>query len=76
MLPVFKWLAREGGIAESEMLRTFNCGIGMIAIAAPKDAAAVAKAFTAAGETGRDHRQRRARAGRARVVYDGKLDLG
>ena len=27
VLPVFQWLAREGGIAENEMLRTFNCGI-------------------------------------------------
>ena len=48
--PVFKWLASEGGIAQNEMLRTFNCGIGMIVIAAPKDAAAVADAFTRAGE--------------------------
>ena len=32
VLPVFQWLAREGGIAENEMLRTFNCGIGMIVI--------------------------------------------
>ena len=32
VLPVFKWLAATGGIAEPEMLRTFNCGIGMIAI--------------------------------------------
>ncbi len=64
VLPVFKWLAREGGIAQNEMLRTFNCGIGMIVIAAPKDAAAVTQAFTHAGETARDHRQRGARAGR------------
>ena len=32
VLPVFKWLAKTGGIAEPEMLRTFNCGIGMVAI--------------------------------------------
>src|SRR5689334_21540444 len=32
VLPVFKWLAAQGGIAELELLRTFNCGIGMIAI--------------------------------------------
>jgi phosphoribosylformylglycinamidine cyclo-ligase len=32
VLPVFKWLASVGGIAEEEMLRTFNCGVGMIAI--------------------------------------------
>jgi len=32
--PVFGWLAKEGGLAEAEMLRTFNCGIGMVVIAA------------------------------------------
>ena len=35
VLPVFKWLAEQGGIAELELLRTFNCGIGMIAIVQP-----------------------------------------
>ena len=30
--PVFGWLAEAGGVAEREMLRTFNCGIGMIAV--------------------------------------------
>ena len=35
VLPVFSWLAAQGGIAELEMLRTFNCGIGMIAIVKP-----------------------------------------
>jgi phosphoribosylformylglycinamidine cyclo-ligase len=48
--PVFKWLAKTGGVAETEMLRTFNCGIGMIAVVAPKDAAAVTAAFDKAGE--------------------------
>ena len=33
--PVFQWLARSGGVDEREMLRTFNCGIGMIAIVPP-----------------------------------------
>ncbi|MGN6748143.1 MAG: phosphoribosylformylglycinamidine cyclo-ligase [Xanthobacteraceae bacterium] len=32
VLPVFKWLAATGQIAEHEMLRTFNCGIGMVAV--------------------------------------------
>src|SRR5580704_17568422 len=32
VLPVFKWLAAAGSISETEMLRTFNCGIGMIAV--------------------------------------------
>ena len=33
--PVFRWLAEAGGIARDEMLRTFNCGIGMIAVTDP-----------------------------------------
>lgn len=49
LLPIFAWLAKQGGIAESEMLKTFNCGIGMIA-AVPADKVSAAMAhFTAAG---------------------------
>ena len=48
--PVFGWLAREGGVAEAEMLRTFNCGIGMVVVAAADAADAVADALTEAGE--------------------------
>jgi phosphoribosylformylglycinamidine cyclo-ligase len=51
VLPVFKWLARTGGVAAPEMLRTFNCGIGMIVVADAARADAVEKALTAAGET-------------------------
>jgi phosphoribosylformylglycinamidine cyclo-ligase len=76
VLPVFKWLASEGNIAQNEMLRTFNCGIGMIVIAAPKDAAAVTQAFTQAGEQAVTIGSVARAAGQARVVYDGKLDLG
>src|SRR6185437_3583356 len=75
VLPVFKWLAREGDVAESEMLRTFNCGIGMIVIAASKDAAAVAQAFTAAGEKAVTIGSVVQASADERVVYDGKLDL-
>jgi phosphoribosylformylglycinamidine cyclo-ligase len=76
VLPVFKWLASEGNIAQDEMLRTFNCGIGMIAIAAPKDADAVAQAFTQTGEQAVTIGSVIRAAGEPRVVYDGKLDLG
>ncbi len=48
--PVFQWLAEAGGIAEAEMLRTFNCGIGFVAIAAPADAAAIVQGFEAHGD--------------------------
>ncbi len=36
--PVFAWLEREGGIAQNEMLRTFNCGVGMVLAVAGDEA--------------------------------------
>ena len=48
--PVFRWIKTAGGVADSEMVRTFNCGIGMVVIAAPDHAADVAKILTDAGE--------------------------
>ncbi len=74
--PVFKWLASGGGIAQNEMLQTFNCGVGMIVIAAQKDAAKVSAAFAAAGETPATIGQVVHAAAEPRVDYDGKLDLG
>jgi phosphoribosylformylglycinamidine cyclo-ligase len=49
--PVFAWLAEAGGVAETEMRRTFNCGVGLILIASPRDAEAVLTALLNAGET-------------------------
>jgi phosphoribosylformylglycinamidine cyclo-ligase len=49
--PVFGWLAAAGEIAEAEMLKTFNCGIGMIVVAAPSHAESVARALSEGGET-------------------------
>ena len=49
--PVFKWLAQTAKMSEPELLKTFNCGIGMIAFVAPERAAAVADLFRAQGET-------------------------
>jgi phosphoribosylformylglycinamidine cyclo-ligase len=73
---VFQWLASEGGIAESEMLRTFNCGIGMIVVASPEKADAVVKAFTRAGETVVMLGNIIGASGDTSVAYDGKLNLG
>ncbi|MEQ1865527.1 MAG: phosphoribosylformylglycinamidine cyclo-ligase, partial [Micropepsaceae bacterium] len=48
--PVFQWLARAGGVEEREMLRTFNCGIGMLAIVPAEHATQAQSILTAAGE--------------------------
>ena len=47
--PVFAWLARTGNVAAAEMLRVFNCGIGMAVVTA--DAAAARAVLAAEGET-------------------------
>jgi phosphoribosylformylglycinamidine cyclo-ligase len=48
--PVFEWLARTGNIGESEMHRTFNCGIGMVVIVAPERAGDALRLLGEAGE--------------------------
>jgi phosphoribosylformylglycinamidine cyclo-ligase len=49
--PVFSWIAGTGGVAQAEMLRTFNCGIGMIAVVEKTRVAVAEAALVAAGET-------------------------
>jgi len=49
--PVFGWLAREAGLPESEMLRTFNCGVGLIVVADAARAPDVIATFNGADET-------------------------
>ena len=48
---VFQWLQRTGGVAEEEMFRVFNCGIGMVAIVAAADVERAAQLLRAEGET-------------------------
>ena len=50
---VFSWVAKTGGIAEAEMLRTFNCGIGLAVICAGSDAEALCAFLNQAGEEAR-----------------------
>jgi phosphoribosylformylglycinamidine cyclo-ligase len=74
--PVFAWLAREGGLDEVEMVRTFNCGIGMIAVVAESDADAVSAVLMREGETVvRLGRLEGDEAG-PRTLFDGHLQLG
>ncbi|MGF7157766.1 phosphoribosylformylglycinamidine cyclo-ligase [Bartonella heixiaziensis] len=49
--PVFSWIAKQGKIEEVEMLRTFNCGIGMIIIVAQNAVETITKALEMQGET-------------------------
>jgi len=48
---IFNWLQEQGRIEESELLRTFNCGIGMVIAVRPGDVATARTALEAAGET-------------------------
>jgi phosphoribosylformylglycinamidine cyclo-ligase len=49
--PVFGWLARTAGLAEAELLKTYNAGIGLIAVVAADRAGAIADLLGAMGET-------------------------
>ncbi len=49
--PVFDWLERAGGVAQYEMLRTFNCGVGMVLAVAADDADASLARLAELGET-------------------------
>ena len=75
VLPVFKWLAEQGSIAELELLRTFNCGIGMIAIVRPDAIEEVTGILTESGESVTLLGEVIHAKGEHRVVYNGHLDL-
>ena len=48
---VFNWLAKAGGIAAMEMLRTFNCGIGMVLVVTPQATDPIVECLRDEGET-------------------------
>lgn len=49
--PVFRWLAKTANMAEGELLKTFNCGIGMMLVVAEDRAEALTDLLRAEGET-------------------------
>ena len=51
MPPLFTWLQNQGNVTDTEMHRTFNCGIGMVVIMSPEHAVAAKKLLEDAGET-------------------------
>jgi len=73
--PVFSWLAGTGGVQTEEMLRTFNCGIGMVVVADADEAPAVAAALTAEGETVMEIGRLAPRGDGPAIVYRGALAL-
>lgn len=51
MPKLFSWLQQQGGVADTEMHRVFNCGIGMVAVVPAAQAEAISQALRAQGET-------------------------
>ncbi len=49
--PLFQWLQQEGQVADTEMHRVFNCGIGMVIVVAADQAAAITATLQEQGET-------------------------
>lgn len=48
--PVFEWLKAQGNVADAEMFRVFNCGIGMVVLVAAEEADAAVKHLSGSGE--------------------------
>lgn len=72
--PVFGWLSQAGGMSESEMLRTFNCGVGMLVAVAAEDANRLLDSLSASGEIAAVVGQLTARSSEP-VTFRGKLAL-
>ncbi len=72
---VFGWLARGGNIAPEEMLRTFNCGIGLVVVADEKHAGKVIEAFNNHGDKACRIGALVHGEGEAKVRYCGSLKL-
>jgi phosphoribosylformylglycinamidine cyclo-ligase len=72
---VFGWLAKTAGIAAPEMLRTFNCGIGLVAVVSEKYSGHVIEAFQQCGDRAMRLGHVAAGGGEAKVVYRGTLKL-
>ncbi|NBT96585.1 MAG: phosphoribosylformylglycinamidine cyclo-ligase, partial [Methylocystaceae bacterium] len=74
-LSVFRWLAATGGVSETEMLRTFNCGIGMVIIASSEGVSEVETVLRAVGEQPIRLGEIIQQEGPERVVTNGTLAL-
>ncbi len=68
---VFDWLQSAGGVSGSEMLRTFNCGVGMVLCVPATEARRACELLNGAGEQAWSIGRVEAAPGEARVVYTG-----
>ena len=73
--PVFGWMAKSAGIEAPEMLRTFNCGIGMVAVVSEKCSGHVIEAFQQCGDKAMRLGHLVPGEGEAKVIYRGTLKL-
>ena len=65
---IFQWLQSEGSIDDTEMLRTFNCGIGLVIIVSSDTAAQAHEMLKASGET--VYRLGEVQAGSRGIIFD------
>jgi phosphoribosylformylglycinamidine cyclo-ligase len=72
---VFGWLAEQGAVTPAEMLRTFNCGIGLVAVVEEKNSGHVIEAFQQCGDKAVRLGHLIVGAGEAKVAYRGTLKL-
>jgi len=68
--PLFRWLMTRGPVASAEMIRVFNCGIGMVVVVAEADAEAAIALFAEQGESARRIGRIEAGEGEAAVRVD------
>jgi phosphoribosylformylglycinamidine cyclo-ligase len=71
--PVFDWLRKTAGIGAAEMLRTFNCGIGLAVVADPSKSASIISAFADSGLGAFRIGELVAGEGESKVRYGGRL---
>jgi len=72
---VFGWISKQGGVAPMEMLRTFNCGAGLVLVVSEQSAEAVISLLTQAGETAFLLGDIEAPQGAEQVRFSGNLDF-
>ena len=72
---VFGWLASQGGVSRDEMLRTFNCGAGLVLVVSASSAGDVIAILTEAGENVFALGEIETQQGDQRVRFSGELDF-